>query len=484
MRRTGCIVVAVVGGLLLFSSRFAAAQPSVERFQRQLDQIQRDTLLQVNQNIPVGKRTVFDYGGALSFNYLSIDSLNNDNHGLRQVDAVGYARLSLDGVHEVFARGRATYDGWNPGDSFDGEGSRLITNLEVAYYRFDLRRALAAYDGVKVDYDVNILGGRQLVYWGNGLTISEYLDGGIFTLTWHDIDLQAIAGVTPVRTVDFDTSRPSFDDHTRRGFYGALLSARLGDHRPFLYALWQRDYNHRDVLNTPLGGGSSITTHFGYDSVYFGAGSTGALTDHLAYSGEFVYEGGQGLSNSFSSTGGAISPIKQQYKDISAYAGDLRLDYLPGDMRRSKISGEIIFASGDDDRGNTSNTFAGNQSGRDRAFNAFGLVNTGLAFAPKVSNLWVYRLGASTFPFHDYRPLRDLQIGADFFLFQKFAAAAPIDEPTTRGTYLGWEPDVFLNWRLASDITLAFRYGAFMPSSHVISNDTRQFFFGGITFAF
>jgi hypothetical protein len=61
---------------------------------------------------------------------------------------------------------------------------------------------------------------------------------------------------------------------------------------------------------------------------------------------------------------------------------------------------------------------------------------------------------------------------------------APIDEPTLEGRYLGWEPDVYINWQITSDVTLALRYGIFFPSSDVISDESRQFFFAGLTFAF
>src|SRR3712207_7461854 len=45
-------------------------------------------------------------------------------------------------------------------------------------------------------------------------------------------------------TVDFDSSRPHFDDNTFRGFYGVLASVTVGQHKPFAYALFQQDYNH------------------------------------------------------------------------------------------------------------------------------------------------------------------------------------------------------------------------------------------------
>src|SRR5205823_8868133 len=96
---------------------------------------------------------------------------------------------------------------------------------------------------------------------------------------------------------------------------------------------------------------------------------------------------------------------------IQAWAVDGRLDYLLPDERRTRLSAELILASGDDDRGTTSNTFGGNKPNtNDRAFNAFGLLNTGLAFAPAVSNLLAVRLGGSTFPLPDMGPLRRLQV--------------------------------------------------------------------------
>jgi hypothetical protein len=80
---------------------------------------------------------------------------------------------------------------------------------------------------------------------------------------------------------------------------------------------------------------------------------------------------------------------------------------------------------------------------------------------------------------------RRMQLGADFFAFAKYDNDAPIDEPTGTERFLGWEPDVYLNWQITSDVTLALRYGVFFPSErNFASDDTRQFFFAGVTFAF
>src|SRR5205085_11855673 len=157
--------------------------------------------------------------------------------------------------------------------------------------------------------------------------------------------------------------------NTRRGIYGAMFYADVGRHRPYIYGLAQQDYNSKDTLTT-----GAVTTKYDYDSWYIGTGASGALSDRWLYGIEAAYEGGRNNSNSFSAGGPFISPIPQTRDDISAWALDARVDYVLGDPRRTRLSGEVIYASGDDDRFNsTSNTFGGNAPGTsDQAFNAFG----------------------------------------------------------------------------------------------------------------
>jgi hypothetical protein len=312
--------------------------------------------------------------------------------------------------------------------------------------------------------------------------MARVIDGGVLDLEYGKVNLELIAGITPIRTVDIDSSRPAFDYNTRRGFYGGLLSVDLNQHRPFAYFLSQRDYNTKDFRQI-----GTIATHYEYDSYYVGGGSTGQLTDRLRYGIEGVYEFGHTLSNSFELVGFGLVPVEQTRDAIVSGAINARLDYLVADPADTRLSAEVILATGDDDRGHTSNTFAGNAPGtEDNSFNAFGLSNTGLAFATDVSNVAVLRLGASTFPYYDVGPLRRLQVGTDFFAFGKFDEDAPIDETTTPGQqFLGFEPDVYVNWQITSDVTLAVRYGAFFPNASAFPiDDVRQFFFAGVTFAF
>jgi hypothetical protein len=463
----------------------AHGQADLQRFNRQLEQIQRDTRLQANQDLSLDERVFIDYGGYATFGYLSVDDNVNQQHVLRQYEGIAYARINFDNAHEFFLRARGGWRDFNDGDSFDGRGDeRIDPELDRWYYRFDLQRHQAAYYGKQIDYNLIITGGRDLYIWGNGLVLSQDVQGIDVLFDWGGNELEVLAGITPTRSVDFDASRPNFDTNTKRGFYGAQLSRQIGQHRPFIYGLIQQDYNTDDTLTT-----GPVVTDFDYNSWYLAIGSTGAMGDRILYGVEAVYEGGTNLSNSFTSGGGPfITPIPQTEDDIRAWALDARLDYLTADERhRTRFSGEAILASGDDDRGNTSNTFGGNAPNTaDRAFNAFGLLNTGLAFAPQVSNMLAFRVGASTFPLPDMGPLRRLQIGTDIFIYNKLDTDAPIDEPSADERYLGWEPDFYLNWQATSDVTFVLRYGVFFPNPDAFAGDdtARQYIYAGVTYAF
>src|SRR4051794_11070255 len=112
---------------------------------REFQQLELDTRLKVNPDIPPGERVLFDYGAFLQFNYLSTDDPTGNNHTLREFDFIPYARLNLDGVQELFLRGRFGWRDFSKGDSFDGFGDEPVDgDLDRGYYRFDLQRARGA----------------------------------------------------------------------------------------------------------------------------------------------------------------------------------------------------------------------------------------------------------------------------------------------------------------------------------------------------
>jgi hypothetical protein len=480
--RTACLLG--VGGVSLlngFVAPVARAQDgrSLERFERQLEQIQRENRVLADDAVPVDQRMLIDYGGYVTGSFAAIDDPAQETHVFRQYDLVGYGRVNVDGAHELFARVRTTYRDFNAGDAFGQHGDDWVEpTLDRAHYRFDLTRHLESTEGVTPKGNVVVQVGRQLINWGNGLTLSEEVDGASVVLSYEPVSLELLAGSTRTSVSDFDSSRPGFLGDTQRAFYGALLSAQLGTHRPYAYGLIQRDHNDQDTLVS-----GDVTTEFAYDSFYVGIGSAGGLTDRLSYGVELVYEGGDALSNSFELP---FAQVEQSEEDVHAFAADLRLDYAVPDANRSRLSAELIFATGDSDRLSTSSTFGGNEPGTDdHAFNAFGLINTGLAFSPDVSNVLIGRLGASTFPLPREDLFSKLQVGVDGFVFSKANPDAPIDEATGDSRYLGAEADLFLNWQLSSDVAFTLRYGVFFPGQGIeTDHDERHFLFTGLTYAF
>src|SRR4051794_28749123 len=149
--RIGVILAVLVG-----CGASALAQPSVERFERQLEQIRRDTHDRANDAVPLEQRTYFDYGAFTSFNYLSLDDPSLKNRGLREYDITAFARLNLDGVHDFFIRGRAFYQDFNDGDSLTDAVNGWDGRVERAYYRFDLGRYLASTKGGRGSGDLSV----------------------------------------------------------------------------------------------------------------------------------------------------------------------------------------------------------------------------------------------------------------------------------------------------------------------------------------
>lgn len=456
----------------------AFGQDQQRRLERQVRTADPAEYLRVDTSLTLAERTFIDAGGFSSFSFVWLTDETDNSRTLLQPEISLYTRAVIDGAHSVFARARFQYRDFSQGDSFDGRGDRWTEPfIDRYWYEFDLRRSAAAYEGRSLDYNFNVRVGRQFVDWTAGLALSENVYAVRPTLEWGAWTLDGIAGVTPGdrSVVDFDASRKYYDSATYRAYFGGRLAYRLPDGKEFYgYVLHQEDQNANDGPRVNLG----VPVAFEYDSTYAGVGFTGSFANRWIYLGEFVYEFGTGQSD----------PLRgaQTEEDISAWAARGQLTYLFAGPTRSRFEFELLLASGDDDRLIASDTVGGNLSGTDdTGFNSLGFANTGLAFAAPLSNLWSMRAGVSSFPFNNVRELNEFQVGIDLFLFNKVDSDAPIDEFTTDERFLGFEADVYLNWRLTSDLAFAARYGAFFPGEAIGGTKaTRQFVFLGVTLSF
>ncbi len=469
----------------LVAAAGCAAVARAQDDQRRLDRALRsqsggvnDWRLRIDNNLTLGERTLFEYGGFFAFTGLWLDDSANNSRRLSQFDTTLFARASLDGVHTAFIRLRFPYQDFSPGDSFDGRGDNWKEPFIDRYtYEFDLKRHFAAYEGQTIDWNFNLRVGRQFVDWGAGLALSETLLSirPTFTLSpnWA---VEGLVGVTPNSASDFDASRSEFDRRTRRGYYGAKLNFTTPRGRQYYaYALHMQDYNTDTALRTPLPG--LTDANFDYNTTYLGLGTEGSLGADWIYLGELVASIGETQSD----------PVRtvQEEGDVQAFAGRAQLSYLFRDRHQSRAQGEALFATGDKDRLSASNTVNGNLAGtNDNGFNSLGFANTGLAFSPSFSNLWTLRAGISTFPLPDHTWFQQLQIGADVLVFNKFESSGGFDETTSGDMFLGGELDLYANWRVTSDFALNLRYGVFLPGPAIPSDDARHFVLFGFTLSF
>ena len=416
----------------------------------------------------------FDWGGWYSLNFFAFDDGVESSRTLRRHDLRLWGRLTLDrGAHEFFARTRLSFLDFNTGESYDGNDDDVEgPNLERGIYRFDLRNALGATGSllpVPSDANVILAAGRDLVQFGTGMTLATPLDHVALTMSYRDWELTTVAGKTVGSSDDFDLSRNS--TRARRNFLGGELRY-LGweRHRPFAYALWQRDHNRDEWRAT--------WQNYDYDSSHVGLGSVGQLSDRVRYETEWVFQEGRGYGHRrFLKT-----------NEVEAWAWRNELEYLARGDHKARASIEYLFGSGDPDRlTSPTNSLGGNRFDfSDSSFIGFGFRDTGLAFAPRYTNLHMWRVGGSFYPWPLDERLRRLEVGTDWYLYQKHHASAAISDPTAAvgSGYLGWEMDYYLNWRVTSDLAWTARLGAFFPGDAFEDRTTRTFFLLGMTWSF
>jgi hypothetical protein len=264
-----------------------------------------------------------------------------------------------------------------------------------------------------------------------------------------------------------DTSMPTSDD-SRRAFAGLEVEFALdGWHRIYAMGMLEKDLNDEDPEIAPQ--------DWRYDANYAGLGGRGDV-GRIAYAAEAIYQFGSSVASGSTDS-----------EDISAFSFTAALDWRIEGAAEAVVGVEYMFGSGDPDRGSVTEQFGGNEAGTDdEGFLAFGFVQTGFALFPRVSNLHIVRLGGSVRPLAGEDLFRAFEVGAYLYGYRKDEKSAPISDPraTEDDADIGLELDLFLRWRIASDVGLSVNFGSFMPGDAYLDDDTRNFFSAGLTYSF
>jgi len=461
-------------GLWLGLAAPAIAQNVTESFLNQQRQVEERIRQELETTLPAEQEVLFDWGAWLTGYAFLFDDGIDSSRTLRREDFRLWGSLNADeGIHQAYARMRLSYNDFNHGDSLDGNEDDLEgPNLDRGWYQLDIARFLRKHSEVDLPVGLATKVGREYVMWGTGYALSLPLDAVQVAGRIGDLEIDGLFGRTIHSWDNLDRTRP-YHWQSWRYFYGVQAKYHgFEKHEPFLYYIWQKD---RQDDGNPL----VYLQQWRYDSEYLGLGSSGELAPYWRYLGEFVYERGKSYGhNQFLNR-----------NDICAYGWDFEIDYLPPSPTHPQFSLEYMFASGDPDRVLSPSDATGGNAAftRDTGFNAFGYRNTGLALAPDLSNVHIWRAGASFFPLaREAEWLRQLELGTDWFLYHKHHEDAAISDSlaNVQDGYLGWEMDYYLNWRFTSDLSWTLRYGVFFPGDAFADRTTRTFFLTGLTWSF
>lgn len=466
------------GWCVLMVAAAVAASPALAQERSGSDVYEEQLRLKLDEQMPEAREIGVDAGGWFSFALFNYDDAVGQRHRmLRRFQLRGWASANVQGVHRGYVRGLLNWNDWNSGDnpSLARGGDEFDEKIERAWYQFDLGQLLKNQTGQPPPIDLRVKVGRQFARIGTALVLSIPLDMIRFDVGWRDWTFMAFLGKTLRSSNNIDDSFRVYN-HQKRCMWGFQLTYRgLDRHRPFVYMLNNIDRTQPDPADA--------LQSYDYSTRYLGIGSRGTLfVPELHYRVEVVGEWGKTYSNG----------VVNGQDSVCAMAADALVAYTFRCPTRPKVMFEYLWGSGDRDRAvSATATAGGNRAGTtDYAFNGFGFRDLGIAFSPRLSNLHVYVLGAGFFPLEGVgmELLKRVEVGTKVFFYHKARAAGPISDVTAANddAWLGWEWDVYCNWRLTSDLAWTIRYGAFQPGSAYDGGDKscRQFLYTGVVLSF
>lgn len=440
-------------------------------YAREVRIVEEEKLRELEAEIPLDQQLFFDWGTWLRFEYGDIHDETKDRT-YRNYDARLWLNFAIGDIHQFYSRFRFDVLDFNGGDSFDGNDADIIgPKLDQAFWRMNVSNQLEKMDKpLPLDLDFSFRFGRQFMYLGRGIAYSRVDEGLEMVLQNYDFSLKAIASRTQRHADDFDTSRPN-PNRTDRLFIGSQLTYKgLRKHYPYVFALIQEDENREDP-DVPF-------QDFDYNTQYYGIGIYGDVIPNLRYWGEFMFQTG--------TTFGSFATDDRD--DIDAQALNVGFEYYGQARCRPKFSVEYGWAEGDKDRKSVTETMFGNVSGtNDTQFFGFGYINTGYSFAPLFSNIHFIRFGTAFRPLVGVHEIFErMEIGANFFVYRKDAKSGAVSDFSADipDVDLGNEIDLYLNWRVLSDVAIGLNYGVFNPGDAFSDRGQRTFLLWSVIYSF
>jgi len=304
--------------------------------------------------------------------------------------------------------------------------------------------------------------GRLSLKDPTGLIVSHPADGALLGFDYSRLSFSIQAGYTGLilrKTNDIAVSLfdqlAAADDSRLTGGSRLLMLARVDAPKLFgqsvgLSFLAQQDLNPEDDLvaewetEEVTGSGGKVDTQ--YTSLFV----SGPVVPNLFYDAWLTFGSGRTLS---------YLDGEYQYVPILSYMTGFSVDYYRPALYNAAFNFRFVYASGDAD---AASAVEGTVTDSSKRFVPLTASTFGVVFSPSLSNLIVAELGGSVKPFASYR----LQTGAKLFaFFRPTDGAMGVSglDATEDSSWLGFETDLYGNYRITSDLGVTLKTGVFIP---------------------
>ena len=431
---------------------------------RQLSETEREPIKEEN--------FTFDYGAWVYGYYINYKDIDNDS-GVEDwvkdsyvVDTRVWAQSTFYRVLTLYGRMRNTYI-WRPnvssdytgiGDDFEGP------IIDILYADINLKPRY------KIPFSVRA--GRQYLTIGKGITYSDIHDGVQFRYEFGDLKSKVFLSKTQRYEDNIDYSVPGYKDEGDRDFYGVELAYVFPGAVLYGYVLVERDQSSECP--------EDLTQNYSYNSEYIGLGIDGRIKNFY-YWAEGIKEYGK------SNTDATKTELDE--KAIDAWAFDVGAKYIFDVYSHPLVEAEIAYGSGDKDRTSVTNTSGGNTGGKDTNFLYFGIFEGGYALAPRLSNMFIYKIEMACKPLEAIPYLgKNLAVGTKFYIYSKAERSGGIYDvdATEASSDIGQEIDFFIHWKVYENLYATLRYGMFFPGAAYPRGrrDTSEYFLARLRMTF
>lgn len=457
MRRVSLGVASVIAAWASVSSAFAQADPQKKFLE---DDRRREMDERARANADLKQDFLWDYGGWL---HSEVDRLDDKPDRAHRTfcyeDLRLYGEVVYNQRYTAYVRLQTDFTDFSKGDQFSGDDNARYRPILVDQAWLD---GDFSWDGTVL----KARAGKEFETIGSGLLLQGVYYAGHVSWASGPFSARVVVAHTVVHDDDIDQSLPNFRN-SHRGFGGVEADWQFsGDHTFYVMSLAEHDFNDAE----------NAFQKWDYDADYLGLGARGHVVENLSYAVEAVYEFGR-----------TVAAGSTSRDSIQAFAAIVTLDYLWRVDTSPSLEVQYMYGSGDRNRTSVTDVASGSPPGtRDESFLSFGFVQTGFSLFPLLSNIHILRAGGSFHPLESLDFARNLELGSYFYYYRKVQSAEPISDPRSfnNSADIGTEVDVFLRWRLFSDLGVSINYGVFMPGKAYDERSNRNFVSASLTVSF